>query len=164
MGDLALMARVVRETLARFPLRHAYSSEQSDLQPHIQAELDKALREAVPDARVRVTISVGGTGKSSLKLLGTSFWPDVEVSDDGTRLIAIEVKLIRREHRPSAAIAQALGQAIIYSFAYPKVFTFVVHSGPYDDRCDEYDSELHTRLLPLNIEVVVRRLGNESDA
>lgn len=119
------------------------------------------MRAAVPDARVRVTISVGGTGKPSLKLLGTSFWPDVEVSEDGTRLIAIEVKLIQPQHRPSAAIAQALGQAIIYSFAYPKVFTFVVHSGPYDERCNEYDLELHKRLAPFSIEVVVRRLGNE---
>ncbi len=93
-------------------------------------------------------------------MLGTSFWPDVEITQDGVRLIAIEVKLIRPGDRASGALAQTIGQAVIYSFAYPKVFAFVAHYGAYDARCDEYDQELQDRLLPLNVEMIMRRPGS----
>src|SRR5262249_41019137 len=78
---------------------------------------------------LRVTISIGGTGKPSMKLRGTSFWPDVEVRDGQTALIAVEIKLVRK--RASKALAEALGQALIYSCHYPKVFALVVHLGAY---------------------------------
>ncbi len=43
MADPVLVAQVARDTLGRFSLRSAYASEQNDLQPHIQAELETAL-------------------------------------------------------------------------------------------------------------------------
>ena len=89
MTDPDLVAEVIRETLTRMPLADAYPDEQRNLQPHVQTALEAALRQSFGPATLRTVISVGGTGKPSLKLLGTSFWPDVEVSEDTTRLAAI---------------------------------------------------------------------------
>lgn len=157
MTDGTLVAGVIRETLARFPLVPEPVDEEKDLQPRIQAAIEQSLRQSFPGAALLITISVGGTGKLNLKLFGTSFWPDVEVSEDGTRLAAIEVKLIRPGRPASKAIAEAIGQSIIYSIRYPRVFTFIVHTGRSDDRYHAEDAGLEKRLLPLNVEIIFRR-------
>jgi hypothetical protein len=70
------------------------------------------------------------------------------------------VKLIRSQQSASKAIAEAIGQSIIYSIRYPRVFTFVAHYGRSDDRYHEEDAGLEKRLLPLNIELILRRFGD----
>lgn len=107
------------------------------------------------------TISVGGIGKPKLRLLGTSFWPDVEVTEGTIRLAAIEVKLIRSQQPASKAIAEAIGQSIIYSIRYPYVFTFLVHYGRSDDRYHDEDAGLEKRLSPYNVELILRRSGDD---
>jgi hypothetical protein len=168
MTDLESASRVVRDALNSFPLRATYLHEQQDLQQQVQGEIERALRAAFPDRSFVVTICVGGTGKPSLKLLGTSFWLDIEVTERGEPLIAIEVKLIRatnagtRRHAArSGPIAEALGQAVVYSCHYPKAFALVVHLGAYDSRCTEYDSKLEKCLARLNIELILRRPGEK---
>ncbi|MBI1894446.1 MAG: hypothetical protein HYS14_10065, partial [Candidatus Rokubacteria bacterium] len=133
MQDSSLVAEAIRGTLVRMPLAQSYADEQRDLQPHVQRALEESLQGSFPGADLRTVISVGGTGKPNLRLLGTRFWPDVEISDSTKPIAAIEVKLIRSEHPASKAIAEAIGQSIIYSIRYPRVFTFVVHYGRSDD-------------------------------
>lgn len=157
MTDAAHVIDVVRAALSRMPLAPAYADEQRDLQPHIKAVLEQSLRQAFPEADLRTTISVGGTGKPRLNLLGTSFWPDVEVTDGTTRLIAIEVKRISQQQGASKAIAEAIGQSIIYSIRYPHVLTFIVHYARSDDRLHEDDVGLEKRLLPYNVRMILRR-------
>lgn len=161
MSAPALVADVIRNTLARFVLAPAYADEQRDLQPHIQAAIEESLRQSFPAVTLRTTISVGGTGKPNLRLLGTSFWPDVDVSEGSMRLAAIEVKLIRPRQLASKAIAEAIGQSIIYSIRYPRVFTFIVHQGRSDGRYHDEDAALEKRLSPLNVELIVRRPGKD---
>jgi hypothetical protein len=90
-------------------------------------------------------------------LLGTSFWPDVEVTAGTARLAAIEVKSIRSQQPTSKAIAEAIGQSIIYSIRYPHVFTFIVHYGRSDTRHHEDATGLANRLAPYNVELVLRQ-------
>jgi hypothetical protein len=153
--DLNAVAAVVRCALEQFPLRATYRNEQRDLQPQVQAAIETALREGFPGRPLQVIVGVGGTGKPSLKLRGTSFWPDVEVRDGQTPLIAVEIKLVRK--RASTLLAEALGQAVIYSCHYPKVFALVVHLGAYNAKCKEYDTALDRCLAGWHIEMVVRR-------
>ena len=153
MADATIVVGVIRDALKQMALALAYPSEQRDLQPHIKAVLEESLRRAFPQASPRITISVGGTGKTNLKLLGTSCWPDVEVADGATRLVAVEAKRIRAGDSSSKAIAEAIGQAIIYSIRYPHVFTFVVHYGRSDDRLHDEDVALEKRLSSTNVEL-----------
>ena len=117
------------------------------------------MRQSFPAANLRTIISVGGTGKPSLRLLGTSFWPDVEVTEDAARLAAIELKLIRSQQPASKAIAEAIGQSVIYSIRYPHVFTFLVHYGHSDARHHEEDAGLTKRLALYNVELILRQSG-----
>ena len=157
MTDPRIVAEALRETLKRMPLAAAYLDEQRHLQPDVQRAIQESLHRSFPVANLRTTISVGGTGKPNLKLYGTSFWPDIEVTEDEARLAAVEVKLIRPGHRASKALAEAIGQSIIYSIRYPHVFAFVVHGGRSDARLHEEDTGLEKRLLQFNVELVVRR-------
>jgi len=161
MAGPGRVAEVIRGTLTRMPLAPAYADEQRDLQPHVQRALEESVQQSFPAANVRTTISVGGTGKPNLDLLGTSFWPDVEINEGTIRLAAIEVKLIRSQESASKAIAEAIGQSVIYSIRYPHVFTFLVHYGRSDDRHHEEDAGLEQRLSPYNVELILRRSGND---
>src|SRR5437899_3178275 len=69
----ARLTSTVCSILNSFPLRSDYPNEQRHLQPHIA----EVLRQALPD--LQVVISLGGRKKPSVKLFGTSFWPDVEI-------------------------------------------------------------------------------------
>jgi hypothetical protein len=161
MADPGLVAEVIRATLTGMPLASEYADEQRDLQPYVQRALEASLRQSFPAANLRTTISVGGTGKPSLRLLGTSFWPDVEVTEGTVRLAAIEVKLICSQQPASKTIAEAIGQSIIYSIRYPHVFTFLVHYGRSDARHHQEDAGLEKRLSPYNVELILRRSGDD---
>jgi hypothetical protein len=118
---------VIRETLTRFVLTPAYADEQRDLQPHIKRVIEESLRQSFPGAALLTTMSVGGVGKPHLNLLGTSAWPDVAITEDGKDLVAIEVKLIHAGKSAARAIAEGIGQSVIYSVRYPHVFMLLVH-------------------------------------
>lgn len=161
MADPGLVAEVIRKTLACMPLASEYVDEQRDLQPRVKSALDESLRQSFPAANLRTTISVGGTGKPSLRLLGTSFWPDVEVTEGNVPLAAIEVKLIRSQQPASKSIAEAIGQSIIYSIRYPHVFAFVVHYGRSDAGHHDEDAGVHRRLSLYNVQLIPRRPSDE---
>jgi hypothetical protein len=161
MTDTAAVASVVREALISMPLASAYVSEQRDLQPCVEAAVQRSLRQAFPAADLRTTISVGGTGKPNLKALGTSFWPDVEIAHaTAGPIIAIEVKRIRATERASKPIAETIGQSVIYSIRYPHVFAFVVHYGRCDDLGHDEDAALDKRLALYNVALILRRVSD----
>ena len=144
-------ATVIR-ILETFPLRPQYKSEQADLQTHIEAELRAALS---PD--YEVIISVGGNGKPSIALCGTSFWPDAEIRSLEGPLIGIEVKYVRRGQSASKAIAETLGQTLIYRLRYNAVIAFILHEGVYNRRLCEHDERSEERLARNGIQLVLRR-------
>ena len=67
------------------------------------------------------------------------------------------MKLIRSGQPASKAIAEAIGQSIIYSIRYPHVFSFIVHYGRSDARSHDEDTGLDKRLSPYNVELILRR-------
>ena len=138
------------------PLLASYADEQRDLQPHVQRVLEESFEKSFPAANLQTIISVGGTDKPRLTLLGTRFWPDIEIRAGTTAVAAIEVKLIRDGHPASKAIAEAIGQSLIYSIRHPRVFTFVVHYGRSNYRYHDDDAELTKRLSHLNVELILR--------
>jgi hypothetical protein len=151
------LPEVIRGALEEIPLPPPGVNEQTDLQPQVQAALEKAFNRTFPQRPLHITTSIGGAAKPNLRLLGTSFWPDVEIAEGDTLLAAIEVKIVRPRQTPSKAIAEALGQSLVYSIRYHWVFAFVVHHGRSDDRHHSEDARLARRLLPLNIQLVLRR-------
>lgn len=92
------------------------------------------------------------------------FWPDIDVTEGATPLVAIEVKLIRADDPASKALAEVIGQAISYSVRYPHVFAFVVHYGRSDTRLHDEDQRLEKRLIQYNVETIIRRAPNDRSA
>lgn len=131
-GDTAL-SRLCDDVLKRlrsFHLRDHYSDEQRDLQTHIMEELQGALPKTFT-----LCASTGGSGpKPSVRLHGTSFWPDIEVCYDRP-LVGIEVKLVRvtaPKKSYAKPLAETIGQCLIYTVRYPCVIGFVLNDGIYD--------------------------------
>ncbi len=138
--------------LRSFPLRPEYPDEQKDLQPHIA----EVLRQSLPN--MQIVISVGeGDRKPSVNLFGTSFWPDIEIRSADKPLIAIEVKYVRPDKSSSKAIAEAIGQSLIYTLRCSAVITFILHAGKYNAKLVGYDDQMHQRLRSNGIELVLRR-------
>jgi hypothetical protein len=152
------VANVVRDTLVAMSLRGEYQREEQDLQPHLQAELDLSLARAFPGADLVTTRSLGGTNKPCIRIHGTTCWPDVVITLGDTRLVAIEVKRVGAKMKFSKPLVETIGQSIIYSALWPRVFAFIVHYGRDLDR-DHADDEALARQLSLcNIELIVRRI------
>ena len=151
------VAQIIGRTLELLPLPPPDADEQGSLQPQIQAALDQSLKAVFPQRRFIVTTSVGGKAKPNLRLLGTSFWPDLEIADGDRLLAAIEVKVVRPGNSPSKAIAEAIGQSLVYSIRYPRVFAFIVNFGHSDDRYHNEDAGIIKQLHQLNIELMLRR-------
>ncbi|MBW3587891.1 MAG: hypothetical protein KY429_00535 [Actinobacteria bacterium] len=154
MVDPGVVAEEVGRVLRNFTLKRDYEREETDLQPHVRAEVEAALSARFPNAGLVTTMSVGGSGRPYMKALGTSFWPDLVITDNGSPLCAVEIKLIQ----PGSArgIASSIGQAVIYSCAYPYVYILLAHFGVYDERSSDHDQALLERLTPMNVDVIIR--------
>ena len=60
----------------------------------------------------------------------------------GVPLLAVEVKY---SSSLSGAVAAAVGQSLIYKLKYPYVIAFILHRGPRDRSCNEYDEHFWKR-------------------
>jgi hypothetical protein len=155
--DVLSNARVARSVLRQFSLAPSYRDEQRDFQRPIAEEIRQSLKQSFPKTPPQVTTSTGGRGKPRVELLGTSFWPDIEIKDGNKLLAAIEVKLVRRDQSASKALAEAVGQGVVYAVRYPWVFVLIVHYGRSNDRLHKEDTSFEKRLLLFNIELILRR-------
>jgi hypothetical protein len=99
----------------------------------------------------------GAASVDTVEFMGMHFYPDVAVTLYSQRLVAVEVKLLRRGNRQNA-IATALGQAMIYKSAgYEHAVVLLI-----DTVGDLHGRSLHgTAGIP---PVVVRSLGMEGMA
>jgi hypothetical protein len=113
------LARVIAMELweKAIPSEHSRSKQQKDHQRWIGLHLDAWLENTFPD-RFRVRTEAVGGGVKPVRVLGTSFWPDISIeSTEGDPLVAAEVKCLRRTALPNQ-MAQALGQALMYKQVY----------------------------------------------
>ncbi len=152
--EIAQLAAEVTKLLNSFKPRPAYTDEQKDLQPHLADILEASLPEDL-----EVIKSVGGKNKPSMKMFGTSFWPDIEIRTrpDKIPLIGIEVKYVRADKPASKAISETLGQALIYRSRYPYVIAYILHDGKYISANIEHDVPVADLLESQGIHLVLKR-------
>jgi hypothetical protein len=144
---------LVMETLKSCPLKPEYRNEERDLQPELKRLIERALDSSGLGA-YDVKISLGGRGKPRVDLLGTSFWPDIEISNDNKPIIAIEVKFEKKSL--AGAITSALGKSIIYKLKYKHLIGFVYHVGKTDPRLNEFDTAFHKMIEGLGVNFIIR--------
>ena len=139
-------------TLATCALRDRYASEQQELQPDLADALKKALGSGFD-----VQISIGsGDPKPHVALFGTTFWPDIVVSCNGVPSLAIEVKHIRKGQSPAKAIAETIGQCLIYSLLYPRVIGFILRDGTPEPEPLAEEKRLREMLAKFGIDIAMR--------
>ncbi|MPZ49891.1 MAG: hypothetical protein GEU75_11470 [Dehalococcoidia bacterium] len=99
---------------------------------------------------VRLEAERGGV--RPVKLLGTSFWPDIAVYDQNEEpLLAIEVKCLTRRNLPSH-VSQPIGQAFLYREMYHESIVALVLVEPLEPL--EFTEQLLERLSTDHIELV----------
>ena len=125
--------KIVMDILRNCPLESEYDGEERGLQPFLEK---KAFNEnGVTDLETKM--SVGNNNTPRVDLLGTNFWPDIEISLGGNPVLAIEVKY-QKKSLP-AALALLIGQCLIYKLKYRSVIGFILHRGPINPNYNEYD-------------------------
>jgi hypothetical protein len=125
------------------------------LQPYLGQEIRNVLETSFP-GRCKIKTSIGGKKSPRVDLLGTNFWPDIEVSTvDGEPILAVEVKLARERSLPKS-ISATIGQCIIYKLKYPYVIGFIANQAKMDPRYDEYNKQFEGMLNKLELPLVIR--------
>jgi hypothetical protein len=142
----------VCETLRNIPLGE-YENEEKQLQPHLQTEISKALENASAD-KYQVKISIGGQNRPRVDLLGTNFWPDIEISTNGEACLAVEVKLAKKSL--AGAISGTIGQCLIYKLKYKYVMGFIKNQARTDPKYCEFDTKFEDMLNRLGFPLIVR--------
>ncbi len=139
------------------PLESEYADEQRDLQPAVKSAIDSAMRDRYGN-RFR---SIGSTGgekpKPRIDLLGTSFWPDLEIRKANKPILGMEIKIIRKNKSAAKPLAEAFGQSLIYLLRYPLVYIMVVHYGNYNPNLNKTDKQWLKLLKSLKIRLILRR-------
>ena len=163
MKNLATeVARTVERRLSEFQLLDQYTAE--ELSPRDEEEKGPGLLHHVK-AEIRgvlgseyeiVTQSWDESGRDLVTAFGHSFWPDIFVRRGDTDLLAVELKFAKKS--PTGAIAQMIGQCLIYRAKYSQVIGFLVKHEHYVG-CDD-DTENVGRLLNgHDIRIVIRQGG-----
>ena len=148
--------QLVFKTLKEISLNE-YENEEKELQPYLKDEIFKAVEKTFPGV-YDVRMSIGGKEKESprVDLLGTNFWPDIEVSStEGEPILAVEVKLAKQKSF-AASISTTIGQCMIYKLKYPHVLGFIKNQKKTYYRNDEYDQEFERMLNRLKLPLIIR--------
>lgn len=144
--------RAVLETLKSIPLEE-YTSEETQLQPYLETEISGVLDSEFP-GKYEIKMSVGGKNRPRVDLLGTNFWPDIEISKDGAPMLAIEVKLVRKSL--ATAVSATIGQCLIYKLKYEYVIGFIRNQARINPQYNEFDRQLEDTLNRLGFPLIIR--------
>ena len=153
---------VIVGVLKSCQLNQSYENEQRDLQPHIETIIAETLNDKFP-RRFELVRSIGlGSPKPSIKIFGTSFWPDLEIRQiGGPAVVGIEVKYARTSKEVSKAVAESLGQAVIYRLRYVTTIAFVLCRDRRIPASDELQNRFDAQLLQQGIRLIVRETRAE---
>ncbi len=156
MNEYSKLEELITNTLKNMPLAPEYADEQRDLQPDIKRAVDAALFTRYGEKYKSVSSTGGEKPKPSIEMLGTSYWPDLEIREANEAILGMEIKLIRKNHSPAKPLAEAFGQALIYRLRYPLVYVMVVHYGNSNPNLNKNDKDWLKLLKGLNIGLIVR--------
>ena len=138
-----------------------YKDEEHELQPHLKSVIDELLSMQYPGLQSIRSIGEDENGraqkKPSLRLFGASYWPDIEIKGENGPIIGIEVKYVKTGVSATSAIAEAIGQALIYRLRYEVVIVLVIHNGKYDSRYNDYDARFADFMERIGIDFILRR-------
>jgi hypothetical protein len=142
------------ETLKNIPLKE-YESEEKELQPYLGQEIANVLDKSFP-GKYETKTSIGGRKRPRVDLLGTNFWPDIEVSSlNGEPILAVEVKLAKKRSL-AAAISGTIGQCMIYTLKYQHVVGFRKNQVTTYQQNNEYDEQFEKMLHRLKLPLIIR--------
>jgi hypothetical protein len=139
-------------TLRNIPLGE-YEDEETQLQPYLQTEISRALENASLD-KYEIKISIGGRNKPKVDLLGTNFWPDIEISTNGEPFLAVEVKLAQKSL--AGAISGTIGQCLIYKLKYKYVIGFIKNQARINPHYNEFDARFEEMLNRMEFPLIIR--------
>lgn len=144
---------IILEALQQHTLKSDYQDEQKDLQPELKQLIENTLHgKGLHEYEVKK--SIGGQNKPHVDLLGTNFWPDIEIAHHGKPIIAIEIKYATSL---PGALSSALGQCMIYKLKYEYVMAFIVHKGPtLNSRYNEYNNAFWELVSKHGIPMIIR--------
>jgi hypothetical protein len=144
---------IILEALQKYSLKTEYKDEEHDLQPELEKLIKKTLsKEGLEEYQVKV--SLGGKNKPRVDLLGTNLWPNIEISNDGQPIIAIEVKYTKSL---PAAISSTLGQCLIYKLKYDHVIGFIFYNGKkMNAKFNDYNEPFWEMVSGLDIALIIR--------
>ncbi len=145
---------IILEALQNYSLKTEYKGEENDLQPELGKLIEDTLNKKGLE-EYHVKVSLGGQNKPRVDLLGTNFWPDIEISYADQPIIAIEVKFAKKS-LPSA-ISSTLGQCLVYKLKYKYVIGFIVYIGSkLNVKFTEYNEAFWEMISGLDIPLIIR--------
>jgi hypothetical protein len=151
------------QALCQMPLDRQYRSEEDELMPAVKRHLEETFTaNGIKRIEVIPCKGEGSEGRAPhVYLLGTSFWPDLELQFRGKPILVIELKLVKPGPRTglSKSISEALGQMLIYTLKYPHVIGFVAQSVAGDAKRHEYDNEFPELCRRHEVKLLIRRFG-----
>jgi hypothetical protein len=129
--QMGLLRAIVIDRLGRAEIALPKAAER---EPAFTARvLSPIIRNAISSIGV-AGLRWGGDGARhtlpTVTTMGLSFAPDLAIQFERRRILAFEVKFLRREQRQTA-LATALGQALLYkSFGYESVGIILIETSP----------------------------------
>lgn len=123
------------------PLKRDYPEEKALMEDVAAAIQDYLSKNGLQE---RVRLLEAGRDRGDIKatsLLGSDFWPDMVLEEEGEPVAAILVKLVRV--KPSG-LTQAAGRALVQSYRYPWVLAFVLDKGKRRREKRELDHEFRS--------------------
>ncbi len=129
-------------------------------EPALRDALVQALRDRLGEGfTVQISVNEGrrpDSPKPRVALFGVTFWPDIVVLRGREPILGVEVKHIREGHSPTHAIAETIGQSLIYRLLYPRVIAFVLRDGLAEPKPLENEARLREIVAGCRIDLVMR--------
>lgn len=95
------------------------------------------------------SVWVEGRDRGKIKSVwayGTDFSPDIAIEMGELPVVAMEVRLAKRDSDAAELVAAAVGQALVCSVQYPYVIVFILDRSDSKLHKHWFDSEIETRL------------------
>ena len=95
------------------------------------------------------SVWVEGRDRGKIKSVwayGTDFSPDIAIEMGELPVVAMEVRLAKRDNDAAELVAAAIGQALVCSVQYPYVIIFILDRSESKLHKHWFDSEIETRL------------------